>query len=247
MKLRVVVADDEALARKEICRLLKAHPQIEVVAEAKDGDEAVERIEKESPDLVFLDIRMPGRDGFGVLDALEPPLPEVVFCTAYDQFAVDAVRRGALDYLLKPIAPEDLVQALRRAEEKIQIRNGPGKRDSNGDSGRLRRQDRVFVRDGKKAMFLEVGKIFCLEAQGNYTKVLAPEGHVLMRRPLRYFEEKLEPGIFLRANRSQMINLGSVRHWEAMGEGRLKATLEGGLVVEVSRRQARSFQEQCRL
>jgi len=78
MKLRVVVADDEALARKEIRRLLQSHPEVEVVAEAKDGDEAVQRIEKESPDLVFLDIRMPGRDGFGVLDALEPPLPEVV-------------------------------------------------------------------------------------------------------------------------------------------------------------------------
>lgn len=245
MKLRVAVADDEALARKEIRRLLLAQPGVEVVGEAKDGDEAVALIEKQAPDLVFLDIRMPGRDGFGVLDALEPPLPEVVFCTAYDQFAVDAVRRGALDYLLKPIAPEDLAQALRRAEEKINRRAAkPGEKPV---SGRLGRQDRVFVRDGKKAMFLEIGKIFCLEAHGNYTKVLSPEGHILMRRPLHYYEEKLEQGIFLRANRSQMINLDQVRHWEPMGEGRLKATLEGGLVVEVSRRQARLFQEKCRL
>ena len=96
MKLRVVVADDEALARKELRRLLaKGHPEVEIVGEAKDGDEAVVLIQKEAPDLVFLDIRMPGRDGFGVLDALEPPMPEIVFSTAYDQFAVDAVRRGA--------------------------------------------------------------------------------------------------------------------------------------------------------
>ena len=103
MKLRVLVADDEAPARKEMRRLLASHPQVEIVAEAKDGDEAVAMIQKHGPDLVFLDIRMPGRDGFGVLDALEPPMPEIVFSTAYDQFAVDAIRRGALDYLLKPV------------------------------------------------------------------------------------------------------------------------------------------------
>jgi two-component system, LytTR family, response regulator len=137
MKLRAVVADDEALARKELRRLLaKHHPEVEVVAEAVDGDEAVKIIQKHAPDLVFLDIRMPGRDGFGVLDALEPPMPEIVFSTAYDQFAVDAVRRGALDYLLKPIAPEDLANTVRRALERKSVQSagraggklGPGDR-----------------------------------------------------------------------------------------------------------------------
>ena len=95
-KIRVLLADDEALGRRELRRLLKVHADLEIVAEAEDGDQAGELIEKYSPDLVFLDIRMPGRDGFGVLDALEPPLPEIVFSTAYDQFAVDAIHRGGL-------------------------------------------------------------------------------------------------------------------------------------------------------
>lgn len=241
MKIRAVLADDEALARKELRRLLQAHPEIELVAEAKDGDEAVELIRKHSPDLIFLDVRMPGRDGFGVLDALEPPLPEVIFSTAYDQFAVDAVRRGALDYLLKPLAPADLAQAVKRAMEKI---SGRPVREAGA---KLKLEDRVFVRDGKKAMFLEVGSIRCLESEGNYTKILAPEGHILIRRPIKYFEEKFSPEDFLRANRAQIINLHRVKSWEPLMEGRLKAVLDDGTQVEISRRQARAFRERSRL
>jgi two-component system LytT family response regulator len=236
-----VLADDEALARKELRRMLQAHPEIELVAEAKDGDEAVELIRKHSPDLIFLDVRMPGRDGFGVLDALEPPLPEVIFSTAYDQFAVDAVRRGALDYLLKPLAPADLAQAVKRAMEKI---SGRPVREAGA---KLKLEDRVFVRDGKKAMFLEVGSIRCLESEGNYTKILAPEGHILMRRPIKYFEERFSPEDFLRANRAQIINLHRVKSWEPLTEGRLKAVLDDGTQVEISRRQARAFRERSRL
>lgn len=241
MKIRAVLADDEALARKELRRMLQAHPEIELVAEAKDGDEAVELIRKHSPDLIFLDVRMPGRDGFGVLDALEPPLPEVIFSTAYDQFAVDAVRRGALDYLLKPLAPADLAQAVKRAMEKI---SGRPVREAGA---KLKLEDRVFVRDGKKAMFLEVGSIRCLESEGNYTKILAPEGHILMRRPIKYFEERFSPEDFLRANRAQVINLHKVKSWEPLTEGRLKAVLDDGTQVEISRRQARAFRERSRL
>ena len=243
-KIRTLLADDEAPARKELKRLLQAHPEIELVAEAKDGDEAVELIRQHSPDLVFLDIRMPGRDGFGVLDALEPPLPEVIFSTAYDQFAVDAVRRGALDYLLKPIAPEDLAQAIRRAEEKILSLGGVMER-KKGD--RLAMEDRVFIRDGKKAMFIEIASIRCLESEGNYTKILAPEGHILMRRPIKYFETRLDPAAFFRANRAQLINLRRVREWKPGEEGKLVALLDDGTPVEISRRQARLFREKSRL
>lgn len=242
-KIRTLLADDEAPARKELRRLLQVHPEIELVAEAKDGDEAVELIRQHSPDLVFLDIRMPGRDGFGVLDALEPPLPEVIFSTAYDQFAVDAVRRGALDYLLKPIAPEDLAQAICRAQEKIAATGSAGR--SPGD--RLNLQDRVFIRDGKKAMFIQVGSIRCLESEGNYTKVLAQEGHILMRRPIKYFETRLDPSVFLRANRAQLINLQRVREWKPGEQGKLLAVLDDGTPVEISRRQAQLFREKSQL
>jgi len=241
-KIRVLIADDEALSRRELRRLLKVHADLEIVAEAEDGDQAAELIEKHSPDLVFLDIRMPGRDGFGVLDALEPPLPEIIFSTAYDQFAVDAIRRGALDYLLKPVAPEELARAIEKARERIAPKGPKLRKD-----GRLQSSDRIFVKDGKKAMFLEVGKIFYLEAQGNYTKVISPSGQILMRRPIRYFEERLDPKLFLRANRSLMLNLEVVARWEAIQGGRFKAILEGGSSFEISRRQSRSLQERMKL
>ena len=241
-KIRVLVADDEALGRRELRRLLKAHADLEIVAEAEDGDQAVELIEKHSPDLIFLDIRMPGRDGFGVLDALEPPLPEIVFSTAYDQFAVDAIRRGALDYLLKPVAPEELARAMEKARERIGAKGPKLRRD-----GMLRGSDRIFVKDGKKVMFLEVEKISVLESQGNYTKIVSSLGHILMHKPIGYFQDRLDPDLFLRANRSIMLNLARVSLWEPIHGGRFKATLEGGASFEVSRRQSRALQQKLKL
>ena len=241
-KIRVLIADDEALGRREMRRLLKTHADLEIVAEAEDGDQAVELIEKHSPDLVFLDIRMPGRDGFGVLDALEPPLPEIVFSTAYDQFAVDAIHRGALDYLLKPVAPEELARAMEKARERIGAKGSKLRRD-----GVLRGSDRIFVKDGKKVMFLEVEKISILESQGNYTKIVSSLGHILMHKPIGYFQDRLDPDLFLRANRSIMLNLARVSLWEPIHGGRFKATLEGGASFEVSRRQSRALQRKLKL
>ena len=241
-KIRVLLADDEALGRRELRRLLKVHADLEIVAEAEDGDQAVELIEKHSPDLVFLDIRMPGRDGFGVLDALEPPLPEIVFSTAYDQFAVDAIRRGALDYLLKPVAPEELARTMEKARERIGAKGPKLRRD-----GMLRGSDRIFVKDGKKVMFLEVEKISILESQGNYTKIVSSLGHILMHKPIGYFQDRLDPDLFLRANRSIMLNLARVSLWEPIHGGRFKATLEGGASFEVSRRQSRALQRKLKL
>ena len=241
-KIRVLIADDEALGRREMRRLLKTHADLEIVAEAEDGDQAVELIEKHSPDLVFLDIRMPGRDGFGVLDALEPPLPEIVFSTAYDQFAVDAIHRGALDYLLKPVAPEELARTVEKARERIGAKGPKLRRD-----GVLRGSDRIFVKDGKKVMFLEVEKISILESQGNYTKIVSSLGHILMHKPIGYFQDRLDPDLFLRANRSVMLNLARVSQWEPIHGGRFKATLEGGASFEVSRRQSRALQQKLKL
>jgi two-component system LytT family response regulator len=244
MKLRVVVADDEALARKELRRLLtKGHPEVEIVGEATDGDEAVTLIQKEAPDLVFLDIRMPGRDGFGVLDALEPPMPEIIFSTAYDQFAVDAVRRGALDYLLKPIAPEELANAVRRALERKAAR-GPATAEGQGKLGP---GDRAYFRDGKAAFLVEIGKVRWLESEGNYTRVVMEGAKPLVRRPLKYFEERLDPAHFFRANRKQIVGLGAVKGTKPVEGGMIELDLGEGAKVEVSRRQARAFKEAFRL
>jgi two-component system LytT family response regulator len=242
-KIRVLIADDEALGRREMRRLLKAHADLEIVAEAEDGDQAAELIEKHSPDLVFLDIRMPGRDGFGVLDVLEPPLPEIVFSTAYDQFAVDAIRRGALDYLLKPIAPEDLANALKRAHERKAERLPVGE----DGIGKLGPGDRAYFRDGKAAFLIEIGKVKWLEAEGNYTRVVMDGAKPLVRRPLKYFEDRLDPAHFFRANRKQIVGLGVVKGTRPVDGGLIELDLGEGAKVEVSRRQTRAFRETFRL
>lgn len=242
MKLRVLVADDEAPARKEMRRLLASHPQVEIVAEAKDGDEAVAMIQKHGPDLVFLDIRMPGRDGFGVLDALEPPMPEIVFSTAYDQFAVDAIRRGALDYLLKPVAPEDLAATLRRAEERLAGRSGRA-----GVTGRLQPGDRAYFRDGKTAFLLEVEKILWLESEGNYTRVVTSTARPLVRRPIKYFEDRLDPAHFFRINRSQIAGLNHIQATRPLEGGRICLDYGEGKSLEISRRQVRVFHKKFSL
>jgi two-component system LytT family response regulator len=242
MKIRVLVADDEAPARREMRRLLSAHPEVEIVAEAKDGDEAVTLIQQHAPDLVFLDIRMPGRDGFGVLDALEPPMPQIIFSTAYDQFAVDAIRRGALDYLLKPVAPEDLATALVRVRERLASRGREGE-----GSGRLGPGDRAYFRDGKAAFLVEVEKILWLESEGNYTRVVTPDAHPLVRRPIQYFEERLDPRHFFRVNRSQIAGLDHVKATRPIEGGRIRLEFSEGKFLEVSRRQARAFQKRFAL
>lgn len=241
-KIRVLIADDEALGRKEMRRLLKKHVEVEIVAEACDGDEAVALIEKHTPDLVFLDIRMPGRDGFEVLDALEPPLPEIIFSTAYDQFAVNAIRRGALDYLLKPVAPEDLERAIEMARNRIdrsgKIRKGEVK---------LRSVDKIFVQEGKTALFLEIGSICALKSEGNYTKICSLHGHGLVRRSIKYFENRLDPQEFFRANRSQVINLKFVKDCKPCSGHRLLVSLEHGDPIVLSRRQAQAFRQRLQV
>ena len=241
-KIRVLIVDDEALGRKEMRRLLKKHVEVEIVAEACDGDEAVALIEKHEPDLVFLDIRMPGKDGFEVLDALEPPLPEIVFSTAYDQFGVDAVRRGALDYLLKPVAPEDLARAIQRAADRVQ---GGGR--TLGQKNRLRSGDKIFVHEGKTSLFFEVGSIQILESEGNYSRVRTATAHGLVRRSMKYFEARLDPAEFFRANRKQIVNLKTILGCQPIQGGRYVASLEQGDQIEISRRQARIFREKLRI
>jgi len=177
------------------------------------------------------------------LDALEPPMPEIVFSTAYDQFAVDAVRRGALDYLLKPIAPEDLANAVRRALERKAAR-GPATAEGQGKLGP---GDRAYFRDGKAAFLVEIGKVRWLESEGNYTRVVMEGAKPLVRRPLKYFEERLDPAHFFRANRKQIVGLGAVKGTKPVEGGMIELDLGEGAKVEVSRRQARAFKEAFRL
>lgn len=231
--MKALIIDDERLARKELSTLLQAHPQVEVVGEAANADEAEQRITELRPDLLFLDINMPGRDGFELLAALEQ-VPHVIFVTAYDERAVDAFRVNALDYLLKPIDPARLEEAVSKLPR------------ANGDLPQrdvLRPDDQIFLKDGEKCWFVSLKDVRLFESEGNYVRVRFADQKPLVLRSLNNLEKKLDPLVFFRANRKQMVNLKWVTGIEPWFSGGLSVKLSTGEVVEVSRRQAARFKE----
>ena len=242
--MKALLIDDERLARNELRRLLAVHPDVEIVGEAVEVDDAMQKIAALKPALLFLDIQMPGADGFSLLEQLEPPLPAVIFTTAYDEFAVKAFEFNALDYLLKPVDPNRLVAAL----EKLRHHRGAAAADGSGSSPhRLTLEDKVFVREGERCWFVPVKNIRLLESEGNYTRVYFDDCKPQLFRSLTAMEERLDPKHFLRANRKQVINLAWVEAIEPWFSGGLLVKLKGGLKVELSRRQAQDFREKMSL
>ena len=242
--MKALLVDDERLARNELRRLLKAHPDIEVVGEAVDVEDALEKAAALRPDILFLDIQMPGDDGFTLLEKLEPPLPLVIFTTAYDEFALKAFEFNALDYLLKPVDPNRHVAAL----EKIRLRGtGLAGEAEVAPSHRLTLEDKVFVREGDRCWFVPVKNIRLLESEGNYTRLHFDDQKPQLFRSLTAMEERLEARHFFRANRKQVINLAWVEGIEPWFSGGLLVKLKGGLKVELSRRQAQDFRERMSL
>ncbi len=242
--MKALLIDDERLARNELRRLLAAHADIEIAGEAVNVDDALAKIAALKPDLLFLDVQMPGADGFSLLEQLEPPLPAVIFTTAYDEFAVKAFEFDALDYLLKPVDPNRLVAALEK------LRRQPGEARAEGESlpqHRLSPEDKVFVREGDRCWFVPVKNIRLLESEGNYTRVHFDDSKPQLFRSLTAMEERLDPKHFFRANRKQVINLAWVEGIEPWFSGGLLVRLKGGLKVELSRRQAQDFRERLSL
>jgi two-component system, LytTR family, response regulator len=233
--MKALIVDDERLARAELRRLLAAHPEIEIVGEAQNGEEALAQIEKLAPALLFLDIQMPGVGGFDLLERLDD-MPQVIFTTAYDQYAIQAFEVSALDYLLKPIAPARLAAALA----KVRPRADPAVTDSRAA---LRPLERVFVRDGDRCWIVGVPEIFLLESEGNYTRVCFGAERPLIRRSLNVMEEQLDPALFFRANRQQIVNLKWIDKLDLSVAGGLIVTLRGGRTVEMSRRQSIRLRE----
>jgi two-component system LytT family response regulator len=248
--MKTVLIDDEHLARKELRHLLTAHPDIEIVGEAANVTEALRLIPTLRPKLVFLDIEMPVRNGFDLLAALPGPHPHIIFVTAYDVFAVRAFEVNALDYLLKPVEPERLAQALARIEYK-------NERSANDDlsentphhypEASFKEEDRVFVREGDRCWFVPVKEITLLEAEGKYTRVHLQSERPLLRRSLASMETRLPVNLFIRANRGQLVNRTCIERVEPWFSGSLKATLHGGLEVEFSRREAQEFRDRLEL
>lgn len=241
--MRALVIDDERLARSELRRLLADAPDVAVVGEAANADQARDLVAQLKPDLLFLDVQMPGENGLEFLASLEPPVPQVIFTTAYDEFAVKAFEFNALDYLLKPVDPARLAAALERLRQR-----GPGEASAAPVAPTpLRPDDKVFVREGERCWFVEVNAIRLLESEGNYTRVHFEDQQPQLFRSLNAMEERLDPRTFFRANRRQLINLQWIEKIEPWFSGGLLVELKGGAKVELSRRQAQEFRERMSL
>ena len=240
--MRALIVDDERLARKELMKLLEDHSAIEVVGEAQNADEAFEMIETLNPDLLFLDIQMPGKTGFQLLEMLDS-VPLVVFTTAYDEYALKAFDVSALDYLLKPIQPERLSETIQKIlqkekEKKEQIENGEKKLGLN---------DQVFVKDGDRCWFVSLSNVRMFESDGNYIKVYFDNNKPMIHKSLNALDEKLDERAFFRASRKHIVNLSWVEGIEPWFNGGLMVRLKGGDKVEVSRRQAAKFKDMMSL
>ena len=233
MPLKAIIVDDERLARAELRKLLQAFPDIDIVDEAANADEGVEKIESQNPDIIFLDIQMPGKTGFDLLSDLEKA-PHVIFTTAYDEYALKAFEVNALDYLLKPIEPKRLADAVHKLNDEInKERSG-----INGiNRGPLTEIDQVFVKDGERCWFVKLNEIRLFESVGNYAKVFFGNNKPLILKSLNSLEERLDDHIFFRANRKHIINLRWIEKIEPYFNGGLLVELKGGEKIEVSRRQ----------
>ena len=228
--MTALIVDDERLARLELRRLLGAHPEVEIVGEARHGEEALELIPKLAPDLLFLDIQMPGMNGFELLERLED-VPQVIFTTAYDAYAIKAFEVSALDYLLKPVAPARLAAALAKVRPA-------------SPRGRL---EQVFIREGERCWIVHLPDVFLLETEGNYTRVCFDNQRPLIRRSLNVLEEQLDAAMFFRAGRKQIINVKWIDKVDIGVTGGLVVTLRGGATVEMSRRQSARLRERMSL
>ena len=237
--IKTILVDDERLAREELKKLLETFKEIKVIGEAANADDALEKIEELKPDLVFLDIQMPGKTGFDLLEDLID-VPYVIFATAYDEYALKAFEVNALDYLVKPIETERLKNAVEKAIESIRARQAA----EGEDKGlRLGVTDRVFVKDGDSCWFLPLGEVRLFESVGNYVRVHFDENRPLIHKSLNGLSDRLDGDIFFRANRQQIINLNWVEDIQQWFSGGLLITLKGGEKIELSRRQAAKFRD----
>jgi two-component system LytT family response regulator len=214
-----------------------AHKEVEIVAEASTPDDAMRVIQRTSPDILFLDVEMPGGSGFELLERLED-VPTVIFTTAYDEYAVRAFEVSALDYLVKPVAAERLAAALERAQKVLAV---TPKERFDVRSGAAIQQ--IFVRDGDRCWIVRLIEISLMESEGNYTRLHFGTNAPLIFRSLAAIEQRLNPDVFFRANRSQIVNLTWIEGVEDDIDGRLTVRLRSGKEIEISRRRSRSLKE----
>lgn len=248
-KIRTLIVDDEPPARKRLRKLLKDETEFEIVAECGNGIKAIEAIETLEPDLVFLDIQMPEVDGFDVLMSItEEKMPMVVFVTAYDQYAVQAFKIHALDYLLKPFDRDRFTSALARIREQIQqasMNDLRGKIDRLLDKLQLKRgyTRRVLVKSAGRISFLNASEIDWIESAGNYLRVYVGNEIHLMRQTLTRMEKQLDPERFARIHRSAIVNLDRIKEMIPSIKGEFEVVLKTGRRLILTRKYRASVEQ----
>lgn len=239
--MKAIIIDDERLARVELRRLLTPYKEIEIVDEAVNADDAIKKITEHNPDLIFLDIQMPGKTGFEMLEELDT-VPIVIFTTAFDEYALKAFEFNAMDYLLKPIEPKRLEECIRKVSEKFRM-----EQPAESVANTLKEDDQVFVKDGDRCWFVKLSTIKLFESEGNYVRIYFDDYKPLILRTLNYLDERLDNRTFFRANRKHIINLKWIESIEPWLNGGLLVKLKGNFKIEVSRRQAIKFKDMLSL
>jgi two-component system LytT family response regulator len=224
-KIKIIIVDDERLAREELRTMLGYYDDVEIVSEAANADDAKLLIQEHQPQLIFLDVQMPEKSGFDLLEMLDS-VPEIIFTTAFDQYAVKAFEADALDYLVKPIRDERFAKAMEKARVKL---------NTTTDN----RQ--IFIKDGGKCYLLKVNEIHLIESMDNYAVLYFGDKKTFLKRSLNLMEERLDAATFFRVNRAQIINQNYIDQISHLPGGKLSISLKTGQVVEVSERQSVKF------
>ena len=241
-KIKTVIVEDSRLARNEIKELLKQHPELELVGEAENVDDGFELINKTKPELLLLDINMPEKDGFELLEMLDE-VPITVFTTAFDEYAIKSFEYNALDYLLKPINEIRFSQAIEKVKEKVTVSG----EERAIKTEQLTESSQIFIKDGEKCWLVKIGDIILFEIVGNYSRVFFQDQRPMLYKSLNQVEEKLPEKSFFRVNRQQIINMNHIKNVVPWFNGKLKLTMNNGEEVEVSRRQSYIFKDRMSL
>ncbi len=236
--IRAVIVEDSRLARNELKELIKKHPNIELIGEAENVDQGFDLITETRPELLFLDINMPEKDGFDLLEMLDE-VPITVFTTAFDEYAIKSFEYNALDYLLKPINEKRFAMAI----EKVVVKHEEKDKEKEDKGAVLGETSQIFIKDGEKCWLVRIGDIALFEIVGNYTRVYFQEEKPLLYKSLNQIEGKLPEQSFFRANRQQIVNINYIREVLPWFNGKLKLVLNNGAEVEISRRQSYIFKD----
>lgn len=236
--LKAVIVEDSRLARNELKELMKAHKEIELIGEAENVDEGFKLINETNPDILFLDINMPEKDGFELLELLDE-VPITIFTTAFDEYAIKSFEYNAFDYLLKPINQKRFSSSIAKVLEICNNESSTNKKEKG-----LSLDKQIFIKDGEKCWLVKIKDISLFEIVGNYTRVFFESNKPLIYKSLAQIEEKLPSDVFFRANRQQIININHVNKVVSWFNGKLKIEMNSGEEIEISRRQSYIFKDQ---